>query len=337
MSNIHFRFGHTSIIQYLSAANNNYIFGDIGVLLPLASIVSFFIIFFLNKVYNIIKNPDNVDLGNIFSIFILIYISYKINRYSSFGNDAVAHLSYFYLISNLLSNNKLNINFITLIAVFIFLNKTTMILSLLIPLFFILEKFNLSKLKILFSIPSFFLLFWLLKNIFISGCLIYPLEITCLERLNWTDIAEVKKESTSGEAWSKGWSDRNDLSDKNINKFNKNFNWLKTWASVHGIYIIKIIIPYIIFSLFILFYIRDNKKSSKTFDRSIIKIPLLISLFGSVMFFLKFPMYRYGYSYFVTFFYFMCLVLTKNVFLKKKKNKKNIKIDFNYIFNCIDI
>ena len=333
LSNIHFRFGHTSIIQYLSAANNNYIFGDIGVLLPLASIVSFFIIFFLNKVYNIIKNPDNVDLGNIFSIFILIYISYKINRYSSFGNDAVAHLSYFYLISNLLSNNKLNINFITLIAVFIFLNKTTMILSLLIPLFFILEKFNLSKLKILFSIPSFFLLFWLLKNIFISGCLIYPLEITCLERLNWTDIAEVKKESTSGEAWSKGWSDRNDLSDKNINKFNKNFNWLKTWASVHGIYIIKILIPYLILSLFILFYISDNKNSSKTFDRSTIKIPLLISLFGSVMFFLKFPMYRYGYSYFVTFlFYVSCSY--KNVFLKKIKN---IKIDFNYIFNCIDI
>ena len=47
-SNIHFRFGHTSIMQYLSAINNNYLFKDNGVIIPLASVVSFFLfIFFL--------------------------------------------------------------------------------------------------------------------------------------------------------------------------------------------------------------------------------------------------------------------------------------------------
>ena len=34
INNIHFRFGHTSIIQYLSAIYNNYIFTEKGILIP---------------------------------------------------------------------------------------------------------------------------------------------------------------------------------------------------------------------------------------------------------------------------------------------------------------
>ena len=29
------------------------------------------------------------------------------------------------------------------------------------------------------------LLLWLAKNIFVSGCLIYPVQFTCLEKLSW--------------------------------------------------------------------------------------------------------------------------------------------------------
>ena len=85
LSNIHFRFGTVSIIQYLSAINNNFIFKDIGIVIPLASIVTFFIIYFFNMVLKIIKDSDNISHANIFALFIVIFISYKINRYSSFG------------------------------------------------------------------------------------------------------------------------------------------------------------------------------------------------------------------------------------------------------------
>ena len=80
LSNIHFRFGTISIMQYLSAINNNFILGDNGIVLPLASIVSFFLIYFFNNVIKIVKNVDTISLENLFSLFIIIFISYKINR-----------------------------------------------------------------------------------------------------------------------------------------------------------------------------------------------------------------------------------------------------------------
>lgn len=145
LSNIHFRFGMTSILQYLSAANFNLIFKEIGIVIPLASVVTFFIIYFFNKVLKILKNTKNISYSNIFSLFIIIFIAYKINRYSSFGNDAVAHLSLFYLLSKILSKEKPNLVFISLIAVFGFLNKTTLIIILLIPLYFFLKNLNIKK------------------------------------------------------------------------------------------------------------------------------------------------------------------------------------------------
>ena len=137
LSNIHFRFGLTSILQYLSALKFNFIFKENGIVIPLASIVTFFVIYFFNKVLKIIKNKENISVSNIFSLFIIIFISYKINRYSSFGNDAVAHLSLFYLLSKILSKNEPNLAFISLIDIFAFLNKTVLVWCLIIPFIFL--------------------------------------------------------------------------------------------------------------------------------------------------------------------------------------------------------
>ena len=84
LSNLHFRFGHVSIIQYLSAINNNFILGENGIVIPLASIVSAFFVFFFNNVFEIFRKKE-IDTTKIFSLFIIVFISYKINRYSSFG------------------------------------------------------------------------------------------------------------------------------------------------------------------------------------------------------------------------------------------------------------
>ena len=181
LTNIHFRFGATSILQYLSAINNNYIFNDNGIVIPLASIVAFFIIYFFNKVLKIIKDVNKTSYSNIFSLFIVIFITYKINRYSSFGNDAVAHLTLFYLLSKILSKRNPNLTFISLISVFAFLNKTTLIFCLLIPIYFLIKELSVNKYKIIFSFSSFFLFFWIIKNIFISGCLVYPVVETCFK------------------------------------------------------------------------------------------------------------------------------------------------------------
>ena len=45
VSNLHQRFGHISIMQYLSAIHNNYIFGLNGIVIPLASMAVYSIFF----------------------------------------------------------------------------------------------------------------------------------------------------------------------------------------------------------------------------------------------------------------------------------------------------
>ena len=185
MSNIHFRFGTVSIIQYLSVLHINFIFDEIGIVLPLASIVSFFIIYFFNNVIKIFKKIEIISLENFFSLFIIIFISYKINRYSSFGNDAVAHLTYFYLISKIIGKKNISLSFVSLISVFIFFNKTTMVPVLIIPLIFV-KEFSFKILKIYSFASIFYILDY--KNIIISGCAIYPLEKSCVNSFSWTDV-----------------------------------------------------------------------------------------------------------------------------------------------------
>ena len=325
LSNIHFRFGTVSIIQYLSAINNNFIFKDIGIVIPLASIVTFFIIYFFNMVLKIIKDSDNISHANIFSLFIVIFISYKINRYSSFGNDAVAHLSLFYLMSKLLEKEKLSLFFISLIAVFVFTNKTTLIVVLIIPLYCFFKDVTFKNLKVFYSFSAFFFIFWIFKNVIISGCLIYPIKQTCFNSLNWTDMNEIKTTSISGEAWSKDWPNR---ADKKISMedYNKKFNWFSSWSKKHGVIMFNIIIPYFLACLIIVYLIRSKKKSKELIllnENQFLNFFLFFSFIGTLIFFTKFPLYRYGYSYLISFFItiiiFACFKIDKRSLIKTSK------------------
>ncbi len=325
LSNIHFRFGTVSIIQYLSAINNNFIFKDIGIVIPLASIVTFFIIYFFNKVLKIIRDPNNISHANIFSLFIVIFISYKINRYSAFGNDAVAHLSLFYLISKLLEKKKPCLFFISLIAVFAFINKTTLIVVLIIPLYCFLKDVTFKNLKVLYSFSAFFFIFWIFKNVIISGCLLYPIKQTCFNSLNWTDMGEIKTASISGEAWSKDWPNRNDKK-ISMEEYNKKFNWFSSWSKKHGIIMFNIIIPYFLACLIIVYLIRSKKTSKELIilnENQFLNFFIFFSFIGTFIFFTKFPLYRYGYSYLISFFIliinFACFKIDKRSLIKTSK------------------
>ena len=334
LSNIHFRFGLTSILQYLSALNFNFIFKEIGIVIPLASIVTFFVIYFFNKVLKIIKNKENISVSNIFSLFIIIFISYKINRYSSFGNDAVAHLSLFYLLSKILSKNEPNLAFISLIAIFAFLNKTVLVWCLIIPFYFFIKKITFKKFKIFYSFSSIFLFFWIVKNIFISGCLIYPIKETCFKNLNWTDFNEIKFESISGEAWAKDWPNR--VNKKlSMEEYNKNFNWFSSWSKNHGIHIVKIIFPYFLICFMIIFLIKKKQTSKQIIllnKNPHINFYIFFASIGTILFLIKFPLYRYGYSYLISLY-----LLILSLFLIKLDKPNLIKISKIIFCLCIVI
>ena len=321
LSNVHSRFGHISIIQYLSAINYNFLFGLNGISIPLAVVASFFIVFFYRKVLLSYK-LKLLNLDFYFCLFVSIYIFYKINRYSNFGNDAITHLCFFYLIRLILVDKAFKqLSLITLICVFIFLNKNTYLLVFLFPLFIYFYNgvyLNYKKtIKLFFSFSSFFLLLWLLKNILTSGCAIYPIPNTCIQGLKWSpNIEAIKSMESGGEAWAKGWP-QNKNKNLGTEEFNKDFNWIKPWLSIHGKYVGKTILPYLFIIIILNIYFRDSKKKILTTN---INYNLCLTLSGllTLIFFLKFPLYRYGYSYFIS------LIILLNLYNYKKFNQQRV-------------
>ena len=336
LNNLHSRFGHVSIIQYLSALNNNYFFKEEGIIIPLASITSFYYIYFLNEVFKIYKKESKINSSSLFSLLVLIYISFKIMGYDGFGNDAIAHLSFFYLISYVfkLEKKSIDITHVFLITVFIFLNKSTMAFTFIIGIFIMLYKYklNLKKIFILtLSFPAIFLLLSVIKNLFTSGCAIYPVVITCIDYLPWLNIQSTAADNIASEAWSKAWPE-NGNQKLSMEIFIKDFNWVTAWSKKHLIYILNIIIPYTLALLVLLLFLKIN---SKNFNNKIILIKLpkfywlvfFACFIGNIFFFIKFPLYRYGYSYLIS-----LIILIFLYFIRKGTSQKKIIFISKFVF-----
>jgi hypothetical protein len=305
LANIHFRFGHISIIQYLNAIFNNQILGNHGILLPAASIFSFFLIYLIQE----IKNNFNNKILCTFIFFIFSYTLYGYNRYGEFGNDATAHI-YLILVFILFlrdfdkKNIKINlINKLFLLSVFSFLQKTTMIIGIFIPFYcFLLLKHKKKIINFSNFFTFIFLFFWLIKNTIISGCLIYPVRITCFEKLNWYTNDKnyqisAPYQSLENESWSKGWPDKKE-GQLNFEEYNKNFNWVKTWIPNHGMQILNKLSLFILFIFIFLYLVKKNKKEENYRNENIL-ILLFTAIIGTALWFIRFPTYRYGSSYII--------------------------------------
>ena len=340
ISNLHQRFGHISILQYLSASHYNFIFGLNGIVIPSASLAIYVII---NLISNILR-IKSFSFSKIFSILILLYVSYKMNRYSEYGNDAAAHFTFFLIFSvylNSIENNflfKKNevIYLISILSIFAFLNKTFLILALIIP-FLINTKFllkNLFNYKFIFI--SLFLYSWIVQSYLTTGCGIYPMPITCLD-FSWTNfdyLSNVYDVAIGSEAWAKDWSNQKGEV-LTYNEYLSNFGWIKIWFNNQFFEVVNIVGPYLIlillFILFLYFYNYKNIIIKKKFNNDYIYL-LTLSFFGMLLWFFKAPIYRYGYSYLIT---FLALIFSYFIFyyfsnLKPHKVKKisNIIIVF---------
>jgi hypothetical protein len=307
-ANIHFRFGHISIIQYLSGIYNNSIFPTSSITIPLASIVSIFIIYLVKKFNLFFEKQNNFS----FIIFlILIFVLTNFNRYSSYGNDAPSHIFFLFLailfldIKNFREFDLVSFYKIAFVSIFLFTLKVFMTAVLIIPL--ILFLISNKKKELLINknliICFVFIVSWMLKNILVSGCLVYPIQTTCIKSLSYYDADKIKEITYSSEAWAKGWSDQK-APILEYKEFNKNFNWFKTWKSNHLKKIFEKMLPFFILLFVTLFYLLlrvllKKKKYIKieNINSSKISILLYFSLFVLLLWFLKFPIYRYGSSF----------------------------------------
>lgn len=318
VANLHSRFAHISIFQYISIFFNNYFFFENGILIPIALVASFFFIFAYNE---FVKN-FKLKLYRIYSyvvFLILVFSLYAFNRYSEYGNDAQAHLFYFlFFILLFKSTIKKNYNEVIVIelfflSLFLFSIKPTFILVSLIPFILFLKSKKKDKIykSISFFIYCSFLTIWLFKNILTNGCLIYPLNITCSEKFFWKTY-DIQINSTENEAWLKGWPDFKTNKKTTQLEYSKNFNWLETWLKNHFQFIFKKTIPIVIFLLLnflILYFTKSLKKN--LYDKTYVYI-FLFSLFFLLIWFVKFPLYRLGISQIFTF----LILLSYHLFIK---------------------
>ena len=324
LTNVHFRFGHTSILQHLSAIFNNSFFGENGILIPISTIFSFVVAFF----FKIFLKKINY-LETIITFFLLTYTLYGLNSYTNSGNDYSAHMFFFITFFIFLNKNYYykdydKIKLASIFAVYTVLLKSTLVLVLLFPFFIFIKNikknFRIIKSKvIIFSIV--FLVIFLLKNIIVSSCLIYPASKTCVSKFEWSSlnsntVSDPNRVDVASEAWAKDYPNRFET-EKNYDQYISDFKWINSWLNTHFKIVLIKITPFIGILLFVFIIFNYSKKNQIIFNESKkdILTAFFICLFGSLIWFLKFPIYRYGLSYLITFLItvFILLILNKKI------------------------
>ena len=324
VANLEFRYGHASILQYLSAGFNNIIFTEKGILIPIANIFSFATIYILN-LYK--KNKGVIKV----IIFLFLFnILYSMNRYSGFGNDDPAHIFFYLVICNYLllfySKGNDHSNNVIFFSFFVFLIKPFLIFVFFIPLFLLISK----KISLISRANIFcfvIILLWFLKNVFVSSCIIYPEPKSCFKSLQWTTInskvANPYRVKRTSEAWAKDWPNKK----KQVSQaeYIKNLNWLETWKNNHFKIVIKETLPQIVIIIILCLIIPGQRKAFQLNKKNSLTI-FIFSFFCISIWFLKFPIYRYGHSYIILFLNSI-LILALNLKIKNFNfSEKNINM-----------
>ena len=335
LSNLHFRFGHTSILQYLSAIFNNVIFTENGILIPLSIIFSLIICHF----YSELKKNNN-QFYKILLFFLLFTIIYSMNNYAKYGNDKPGHMFFFLTILYFFKEetNKKN-DFLNpkifLFSIYTFLIKPFFVFILFLPIYFLIRNPKIVNSNKRLLIIGFLVMFlWTLKNVFISSCAIYPIQFTCFKNLEWTSFHSKQSNpidvSASNEAWAKDYPNRKDQSITE-KEYISNFKWVYIWSHNHIKTVFWGILPLVVLIIFFtLSKIRERIILDGNTKRKIIYLFTICSI-SSVYWFFKFPTFRYGAPYIYLLIicaYFLTLFLKKKGGLYKIKNKTIMVIVF---------
>jgi hypothetical protein len=254
------------------------------------------------------KNEKKINIIFFLSLMSFIFINIFFYRISEHGTDRSAQILIFLLIIELIllinADNQFRENsskfFILLILVISLKSFYILYLILLFPLFyhFIKDK-KIIYLKDFLRNPFFYLsvltfIFILLINFFNSGCLIYPVKITCFENFSWTiPLQEVSQMNNWYEQWSKGGAGPNfRVDDPEI--YIQKFNWVGNWITVYFFNKVSDFLYGIVFLsviLFVIFYSKNNKIEITYKGINVIYL-MLILLF--VEWFYNHPALRYG-------------------------------------------
>ena len=309
LGHLHHNFANSSIwLIAHSYFNFNYSsLQDIHVLNAL--ILYLFFSTFLNEIKNNISKKKYNFLPFILLIFIFVLLKYT--RLKEFGIDRPSFLIMYFIIyfyfKNFFCNNydefiDKKIIFIAYLSVFIFFIKITYFFIGLVPIYLILRYRRFKILKSIEILPLYFIvLSFFIKNILISGCLIYPIPYTCVKLLSWNIKETAEKWYLMGEILNKAWwkyeGDLDELT------YISNFNWLKTWFYSIKIELLEFSLTAFMATILTIFSfkkIRIKLEKDEIIQSNIMfKIFFLIFLISFSVFIFKLPVIRMSHYLFI--------------------------------------
>ena len=316
---LHNHFGFNSIWLTLHSylnLNETYLY-DIHIV---NSIIFFaFIYYFLSEIQSNKFQKKYYGLVTILLLFVFL----KYTRLKEFGIDRPVILIFFFLLyfslkfQNVLEskNNSKFLFLLFLTCLFLTSAKFFFIYSFIVPFYFLLRSKNycfiISKLSIIFCL---FILIFAIKNLLVSGCLIYPLFYTCVEFLPWTDFLNIKDFYLGIQSHVKGF-DRFGEIQANLSReeFLSSFTWFSYWFKNIKTEIIEffILIFFITISQKFIFISKNNNNKS-------LKLLFLILIALNLIIFFNTPVIRYHHTLFLLISIFCSFYFGEIIDVKKK-------------------
>ena len=286
-----------------------------------------------NLYINNFKNK-NFYIG-VLSFYIFIFFLGVLNKYKDFGTDTPGAIISFYILLIIIysifdKKIKNNNNILILILPLIFFAFIIKITNSLVFLYFFLLFYTLDfrtlNYKFIF-ITLIFPLLWFFQNYNISGCLIWPIEITCFSN---NDLAV--NEFYLIESFAKG--------DINTQINTNGFNWIFIWLENHSKKLIEtyLIFTFVIFLPIVYIFLKNNENRdillnsyTNYFKNSYFIFFLLIIMVSNLIWFVYTPAYRFGI------FYNFCLIafLALPVWVKLLNYKYNFVLRYCKVITLI--
>ncbi|MFL2894311.1 MAG: hypothetical protein ACJZ4I_02365 [Candidatus Pelagibacter sp.] len=304
LGHFNYAFSHVSSLFYFNSLFKTYFTGHYFYQIGQLSIMILANTILLENIFNRSKN-SKLDLIFFVSLFCIFFINVFFYRLAEHGTDRSAQILFFLcviiVIDILQSKNTLNKSIEVLLITFtlIITIKSFYILYSVI-LFFVYFKFyklkNFQEFLSIFPIIYmciFMFALMLIYNIANSGCLLYPVEITCSDNLIWSYGKEKVIDYMNWyELWSKAGATPN-LRVENPQEYLTGLNWVGNWLDAYFFnkvsdYLLGIIVTIIITVSFF----NLKKLSLASFEKFKFLYMIIFILF--LEWFLQHPSLRYG-------------------------------------------
>jgi len=304
---------------------------------------------FLSIFYKEIKDSFDKKRINILipvTFFILVFVLIKYTRLKEFGIDRPSFLIIFFFIFFILKNffsnlkeNQVDSKIILMIylSMFLFYSKIIFFFTALIPIYYIIRY---KKLKIFFSknfLPIYLIILgYFIKNLIISGCLIFPISLTCLNFLSWSAKEYAEYQMIFTEIINKSWTIYNGQL-TNI-EYIRDFNWIETWFNRHKIEFFEFFLTSGLATILTLFSFKSLKEKKSNFyflkNSELITIFSLLFVIQLIFFISKNPVIRMSHYLFVFFYSMIIIFIFRNFKLHLKKRVISAIFIFAISFNA---